>query len=341
MNILEMAMAAKMAGGNGGGGGSGGVSSWNSITGKPFDENNIIKPEALPEGYPYKEVTETVIEWDGNTEGRPGFGNEVSGAYKVTEQVFDNLENCPVTFIGGNEVVELTLSAGIEAAKNIIAYSDGVNQASVLVVFGENDMGLETGTYFFKGHLSGIPMYISKLTDSDKTIHRIDSEFMPEGYPYIERNVISIFSEESVIFWAASDGVSQVEFDIAPRPFNPDANYKYSIVFDGEEYVCPVAWAKMPEGGSRLAGGNLSVIGSGDDTGEPFAFGLLTVSGSTLVGFVFYTKLSGDSHTISITDVSETVHTIDPVYLKLGNGLTIDENGALAVSFPSAEGGSF
>lgn len=61
MNILEMAMAAKMAGGNGGGGGSGGVSSWNSITGKPFDENNIIKPEALPEGYPYKEQSEVVL----------------------------------------------------------------------------------------------------------------------------------------------------------------------------------------------------------------------------------------------------------------------------------------
>ena len=47
MNILEMAMAAKM-----GGGGTG-----------PID------PKRLPEGYPYKEQSEVVIEWDGNTEG--------------------------------------------------------------------------------------------------------------------------------------------------------------------------------------------------------------------------------------------------------------------------------
>lgn len=32
------------------------ASSWNDLTDKPFDENNIIKPEALPEGCPYKET---------------------------------------------------------------------------------------------------------------------------------------------------------------------------------------------------------------------------------------------------------------------------------------------
>lgn len=32
------------------------ASSWNDLTDKPFDENNIIKPEALPEGCPYKEI---------------------------------------------------------------------------------------------------------------------------------------------------------------------------------------------------------------------------------------------------------------------------------------------
>ena len=140
-----------------------------------------IDPKRLPEGYPYKEGSKTVIEWDGNSEGRPSFGSEVSGACKVSDEVFYNLAGCPITFIAGDEVVELTLSEGVKATDNVYSYGDGINQTSVLVVLGENAQNLETGTYFFKGSMSGMIMYVSKLTVSTETIHPMAPEFLPAG----------------------------------------------------------------------------------------------------------------------------------------------------------------
>ena len=139
----------------------------------PVDHN------VLPEGYPYKEKGETVIEWDGNTEGKFFFGNEVSGACKVSDEAFDNLAGCPVTLVWNDEVQNLTLSEGTEAAANVFAYSDGVSPTSVLVVSGENDQNLETGTYFFKGSQYNKVMYVSKLTVSTETIHTMAEEFLP------------------------------------------------------------------------------------------------------------------------------------------------------------------
>ena len=145
----------------------------------PGGGSGPIDPKRLPVGYPYKEGSKTVIEWDGNSEGRPSFGSEVSGACKVSDEVFYNLAGCPITFIAGDEVVELTLSEGVKATDNVYSYGDGINQTSVLVVLGENAQNLETGTYFFKGSMSGMIMYVSKLTVSTETIHPMAPEFLP------------------------------------------------------------------------------------------------------------------------------------------------------------------
>ncbi len=140
----------------------------------------IIRKESLPEGYPYKEDNRTIIEWDGNTEGRPSFVNKTSGAYKVSDEVFDNLTGCPITFIAGDEVIELTLFEGIQVLDNVYSYGSNVNQTSVLVVLGENELNLEIGIYFFKYSMSDMIIYVSKLTAGSEIVYPIASEFLPK-----------------------------------------------------------------------------------------------------------------------------------------------------------------
>lgn len=67
------------------------ASSWNDLTDKPFGENNIIKQEALPEGYPYK-AGGISLQWDGNKEGRDVCYANMDWEvylYKVSDEYFD------------------------------------------------------------------------------------------------------------------------------------------------------------------------------------------------------------------------------------------------------------
>lgn len=74
-----------------------GATSWNDLTDKPFDENGAIMPEALPEGYPYKEASEerfTVIPVVTITNGTHSDGNTGFVMYQDGECVivFDGVE---------------------------------------------------------------------------------------------------------------------------------------------------------------------------------------------------------------------------------------------------------
>ena len=158
-------------------GGSGGVSSWNDLTDKPFDENGAIMPEALPEGYPYKEKGVQHITWDGNTEGLAvGKG----AYYKVGECLSaDQVLGQQVTFNG----------VGVEESRelNAEAFSvfDGGWKASaddITVVFSVTSPAegfSEPGLYFLYFAEAGI--YVKDLSYMGETIHPMAPELLPAG----------------------------------------------------------------------------------------------------------------------------------------------------------------
>lgn len=161
MNILEMAMAAKMAGGNGGGTG-------------PID------PKRLPEGYPYKEDNRTVIEWDGTT-GAPVAIEDYYSAYKVSDAVVDNLSGCTavVEFMGQSN--EVSLGDSVKVSEGVFRYDMG-EIPLVCVVFNGNTSGFESGIYFtITDDHYGNGAYVKKLSFGEVTIHPMAPEFLPAG----------------------------------------------------------------------------------------------------------------------------------------------------------------
>jgi hypothetical protein len=163
--------------GTGGGSGGGGVSSWNDLTDKPFDENNVIKPEALPEGYPYKKGVS--IEWDGNIEGKVCVADQW---YRVSDEVIsnENLKIGTITTSNGVIIAANTNWDNYVSAGNITEDFAMVADGTVVVVRTPNASYMEatfekTGVYFMR--MSDV-FYITKL--SAETIHPMAPEFLPE-----------------------------------------------------------------------------------------------------------------------------------------------------------------
>ena len=114
--------------------------------------------------------------------------------------------------------------------------------------------------------------------------------------------VETVLVEESTVAFQADDGiyvaVPQLTFDAIVRD-------TYKVTWDGTIYesVC-MEFQEVP------VIGNLSIMGAGSDTGEPF---LAIIQDGILVQIV--TADTGSSHTISISGITISVVKIDPKYL--------------------------
>lgn len=104
-----------------------------------------------------------------------------------------------------------------------------------------------------------------------------------------------IVPEETVSFINDSGSMSA----LWPPTFNAVEGSTYTVKFDGADYTCTCI--RFGREGGPLVLGNLSIIGAGDDTGEPF---LMVYGGQ-------WTIVSSDSateHTISISGIyTETI----------------------------------
>ena len=85
----------------------------------------------------------------------------------------------------------------------------------------------------------------------------------------------------------------------------------YTVKWDGTEYECVCIDAD-----GSVALGNTSIMGVGNNTGEPFLF--LPAEGNVVI-----TLETSASHTISITQTEETVTPMAEEFLPAGTGTTV------------------
>ena len=118
--------------------------------------------------------------------------------------------------------------------------------------------------------------------------------YMPEGYPTKAMGTVTLLEEQELAFTSTMG-------KYAATPTNAldiVVGQTYTVNWDGTEYECVGAvFNSLP------ILGNLSVVGAGDDTGEPF---LYTYNPSELI-FQFVTTDTSASHTISVKTTEEIV----------------------------------
>ena len=88
-------------------------------------------------------------------------------------------------------------------------------------------------------------------------------DYMPEGYPSKAMGTVTLLEEQELAF-ALNNGKYLATITDA---FEVVKGQTYTVNWDGTEYEC-VCYAYGP----MTVLGNLSILGKGDDTGEPFLY---------------------------------------------------------------------
>ena len=121
-------------------------------------------------------------------------------------------------------------------------------------------------------------------------------DYMPEGYPTKAMGTVTVMEEQVVEFASSGDGSPSV--GVLTTTFTPVEGQTYIVNWDGTEHECVCSLFN----GRFLVLGNLSIIGAGDDTGEPFIYLNVPHTGSE-----FETFDTASSHTISVKKTGEIV----------------------------------
>ena len=121
-------------------------------------------------------------------------------------------------------------------------------------------------------------------------------DYMPEGYPTKAIKTATVMEEQVVEFVPAGDNFPST--GVLTTTFTPVEGQTYIVDWDGTEHECVCSIFN----GRYLVLGNLSIIGAGDDTGEPFIY--LNVPS---MGSQFETFDTASSHTISVKKTGEIV----------------------------------
>ena len=119
---------------------------------------------------------------------------------------------------------------------------------------------------------------------------------------YTGNPVETVLVEESTVSFAENQGLYMAQF---PSTFEATFGETYKVSWDGAAYECTcVSFNNMP------SIGNLSIIGVGSDTGEPFIMDIFNGEAILIVA-----ADTSASHTVSISGFVSEVVKIDEKYL--------------------------
>ena len=160
--------------------------------------------------------------------------------------------------------------------------------------------------------LAALQPYLAKLYEDDKTISPdplppfssgggsvpkpLTYDYMPEGYPTKTMGTVTLIEEQEVAFSLAisNEGIYADEMLVDIEIVEGQT---YTVNWDGTEYEC-VGFAFNSVPGI----GNLSIMGWGEDTGEPFLY-----SYNTNEAFgQFVTLDTSATHTVGVKTTAET-----------------------------------
>ena len=120
-------------------------------------------------------------------------------------------------------------------------------------------------------------------------------DYMPEGYPKKTMGTVTLMEEQELAFAEVKNGVYG---SFLTTLLDIVGGQTYTVSWDGTEYECVCSIFND----TMLVLGNPSIMGMGDDTGEPFVYGNVSPTNGA-----FYTLDTSASHTISVKTTREVV----------------------------------
>lgn len=177
-------------------------------------------------------------------------------------------------------------------------------------------------------NMGSIIALIKRLGGGGSVPKPLTYDYMPEGYPTKAIGTATVMEEQVVEFVPAGDNLPSI--GSLTTTFTPVEGQTYIVNWDGTEHECVCSLFS----GRYLVLGNLSIIGAGDDTGEPFIY-----LNAPSMGSEFETFDTASSHTISVKKMGEIVTPMAEEFLPVASE---DNYGAVkksevvsAYNFPS------
>ena len=138
-------------------------------------------------------------------------------------------------------------------------------------------------------------------------------DYMPAGYPSQALGTVTLLEEQELAFTSTMGKYAAT----LTNALDIVVGQTYTVNWDGTEYECVCyAFNSMP------SLGNLSVIGTGDDTGEPFLY-IYNISESICQ---FVTTDASTSHTISVKTIGEIVTPMAEEFIPAAALITYDSS---------------
>ena len=111
---------------------------------------------------------------------------------------------------------------------------------------------------------------------------------------YVGNPVETVLVEESTVSFVDAGGIYTAQF---PSTFKSTVGETYKVYWDGTAYECVCVYFN-----GNILIGNLSIMGAGSDTGEPFIMRVVTG-----IEIQIYTADTSASHTFSISGIVEPI----------------------------------
>ena len=159
-----------------------------------WSQNDSTKPDYVKNRTHYEEGSQTVIEWDGNTEGRDSFTanwlNDNATYYKVSDDVpaADDLVGGSVSVVFDGTTVQLPIES-----VDMLKQGNGAYSLEGMVVFVRNttfdfaDASINNGADVITAPSCGVYIVdrsvaeITSITYGSTTVHQLDEKFIPES----------------------------------------------------------------------------------------------------------------------------------------------------------------
>lgn len=123
---------------------------------------------------------------------------------------------------------------------------------------------------------------------------------LPQGYPYKDKGETVAMKEQELTFARMSSVGADMVISFVSFTSEPTVGNKVKVIWDGNEYICEVF-----DVGTAAFGNSELMHGSGGSD-EPFAF--IDDDGWTCG----CKGKNGDTHTVSVSIFTETIHTMAP-----------------------------
>ena len=259
----------------------GGVSSWNDLTDKPFyKEQSVV--DILPEmtGVPDPEKDNAFFLFD-------VFDVKVGNTYVV------NWNGTEYTCIAAAPPEPETADGAVLGNMSALM-GEAPSAEPFILFFFTAETAATIGAGGIVSVLDGSETVTVSVKAKSETIHPIDPEYLPEGYPYKEQSVETLF-----------EGTFDGDGVYFPEPFTLIAGEDYTVVFDEVEYILKTV--SDEHGVSVYIGSESLWNGDGNNENEP---------PFCCDGWAFWTSTNGE-HSVIITGPNVTLHTIAPDYLPM------------------------